>query len=82
MEIEKEIEAIKERNSRVETDKAWEKSWTQRLFIAAITYAVAIIWLILIDETIPYLKAVVPVAGYILSTLSLLVVRKWWEAGF
>lgn len=78
MEIEKEIEAIKERNVRVESDKAWETSWTRRIFIALITYVVAIVWLMLIHEAIPFLKAVVPVAGYILSTLSLPVVKRWW----
>lgn len=78
MDIEKEIEIIKERNERVESDKAWETSWTRRLFIVAVTYAVALSWMVLIHETIPYLKAVVPVAGYILSTLSLPVVKKRW----
>lgn len=28
-ELEKEIEQIKERNKRVELDKAWETSWTR-----------------------------------------------------
>jgi len=32
MDIEKEIEIIKERNRRVELDKAWEISWTRRIF--------------------------------------------------
>lgn len=82
MNIEKEIEEIKERNRRVEEDKAWEISWARRLFIAVITYAVAIVWLMLIRETMPLLKAVVPVAGYILSTLSLPIIKKWWTAEF
>ena len=30
-ELEKEIEQIKERNKRVELDKAWETSWTRRI---------------------------------------------------
>ena len=30
-ELEKEILKIKERNKRVELDKAWETSWTRRI---------------------------------------------------
>jgi len=82
MDIEKEIEIIKERNRRVESDKAWETSWTRRLFIVAVTYVVALSWMIIIHESIPYLKAVVPVAGYILSTLSLPVVKELWVGKF
>ena len=57
MEIEKEIETIKERNSRVELDKAWEVSWTRRLFIAISTYVIAGAWLIVIKDSFPLLKA-------------------------
>jgi len=77
-ECSKELEEIKERNVRVEADKAWETSWVRRLFIAVVTYANAWVWLALIHETIPYLKAFVPVAGYLLSTLSLPLVKQWW----
>mgnify|MGYP001558649214 CR=1 FL=1 len=83
--IEKELQIIKDRNRRVEMDKAWEISWTRRLFIVVLTYAVASVWLVLINETVWYLKAFVPVAGYILSTLSLPAlarrsggVKRWW----
>lgn len=78
MNIEQEIGIIKERNDRVEADKAWETSCTRRMFIAAVTYCVALLWLNLIDETNIYLKAVVPTGGYILSTLSLPFIKKWW----
>ncbi len=76
--IEKELQIIKDRNRRVEMDKAWEVSWTRRLFITVLTYAVASVWLVLINEAVWYLKAFVPVAGYILSTLSLPAVKRWW----
>lgn len=78
MDIEKEIGIIKERNQRVEGDKAWETSWTRRLFIALGTYLIAALWLILISDTSPWLKAFVPSVGYLLSTLSLSFVKKWW----
>ncbi len=78
MEIEKEIEIIKERNQKVETDKDWETSWARRIFIAAITYVIAGIWLIMIGDSSPWLKSFVPTGGYVLSTLSLPFVKKWW----
>ena len=78
MDFEKEINEIKERNSRVELDKGWETSLLRRGFIAAITYVVALTWLVLIDETGVGLKAVVPVAGYLISTFSLPWLRGIW----
>ena len=78
MEIEKEIEIIKERNKRVEIDKAWEVSWTRRFFIMVMTYIVASLWLFMINESLVLLKAVVPVMGYILSTLSLPFIKERW----
>ena len=78
MDINQEIEAIKERNKKVEADKAWETSWARRLFIGVATYFVAGIWLTMIHDTYPWLKACVPAVGYVLSTLSLPIVKKWW----
>ncbi|OGE78164.1 MAG: hypothetical protein A2751_03320 [Candidatus Doudnabacteria bacterium RIFCSPHIGHO2_01_FULL_46_14] len=77
--IEKEIKEIRERNRRVEIDKAWETSWTRRLFIAVTIYVVAAIWLLMISETNPWLKALIPSLGYILSTLSLPFIKSFWE---
>ncbi len=76
--IEKEIEALKERNKRVETDKRWEKSLTRTLFITTTTYLIATIWLYFIKENNIFLKAVIPTGGYILSTLSIPVLKKIW----
>lgn len=80
MEIEKEIKAIKERNKRVETDKAWETSWTRRICICVLTYIVVVCyqWLISKNSNI-WLSSIVPVIGFTLSTLSLKLVRKIWE---
>lgn len=79
-ELEKEIEAIKARNKRVETDKAWETSWTRRLCIAALTYVVVVLYSFTISK-VPniWLSSLVPVIGFTLSTLSLRLVRKVWE---
>ena len=80
--LEKELEIIKERNSRVETDKAWEISWVRRLFITISTYVIAGIWLVVIHDNFPWLKAFVPSVGYLLSTLSLPFIKKWWVKNF
>ena len=81
-ELEKEIKAIKERNKRVETDKAWETSWTRRICICVLTYLVVVCysWLISKVSNI-WLSSLVPVIGFTLSTLSLTIVRKIWEKG-
>lgn len=78
MDTEREIFDIKERNKKVEADKAWETSWVRRIFIAGVTYFTAAVWLVLIHDSIPWLKALVPVAGYILSTLSLPPLKSFW----
>lgn len=72
------IQAILERNKRVEADKAWEGSWTRRGFIAVLTYftALGILWMIGTER--PYLGALFPPAGYVLSTLTLPPLKRWW----
>lgn len=79
-ELEKEIEQIKERNKRVELDKAWETSWTRKICIMILTYIVVIIYSYVIRnfDNI-FLSSLVPVIGFTLSTLSLRLVRKLWE---
>ncbi|MFA6601924.1 MAG: hypothetical protein WCT02_03640 [Candidatus Paceibacterota bacterium] len=81
-ELRSEIQNIKDRNKRVEVDKAWEVSWTRRLFIAAMTFVVASIWLYMIKESNIFLKAIVPVAGYLLSTLSIPQIKIMWVRKF
>ncbi len=76
--FEKEIEVIKARNRKVEADKAWEISWSRKLFIAVSTYIIAGIWLVAIHDIFPWLKAFVPALGYLLSTLSLPFIKNWW----
>ena len=78
MNVEQEIQNIKERNQKVGLEKAWEVSLTRRVFISAVTYLIAVIWLLEIGDTLPWLKACVPAAGYLLSTLSLPILKDWW----
>ncbi len=82
MDIEREIANIRERNTRVESDKAWETSVTRRFSIAAMTYAIAAVWLSVIGESSIWLKAAVPTGGYLLSTLSLPLIKRRWIGMF
>lgn len=80
MDLEKEILAIKERNARVELDKAWETSLTRKLCICILTYIVVIIYSYLTSKINNiFLSSLVPVIGFTLSTLSLKIVRNMWE---
>lgn len=79
-ELEKEIAQIKERNKRVEKDKAWETSWTRRICIMILTYVVVVIYSYIVQKyNNIFFSSIVPVIGFTLSTLSLKLVRKIWE---
>lgn len=79
-ELEEEIVKIKERNKKVELDKAWETSWTRKICIMILTYIVVIIYSYVIKEFDNiFLSSLVPVIGFTLSTLSLRLVRNIWE---
>ena len=74
-ELEAEIKQIKARNHKVEGDKAWETSWLRRVLIIIFTYIFAVLWLSLADTTNPFLGAIVPCAGFLLSTITVYSVK-------
>ena len=74
----KSVEDILKRNNRVEGDKAWETSMTRRAVIAIITYCIAALFMYRIGVPDPFLNALVPTGGYMLSTLSLVFIKRWW----
>lgn len=76
---EQELVGIRERNRNVEDNKAWETSLARIGSIALITYAVVSVVLLMIGGERPFLSALVPVIGYLLSTQSLPIVRKLWS---
>ena len=82
MDIEKEILIIKERNKRVEANKAWERSGFRIFLVASITYIIAAIILYFIGVANFLLSALVPTVGYFLSTQSLPIIKKWWTNRF
>lgn len=80
MKLEERVEKIEERNKKVELDKSWETSWTRKICIMILTYLVVIIYSYLVREYDNiFLSSLVPVIGFTLSTLSLKVIRKFWE---
>jgi hypothetical protein len=78
MSTKKEIEIIKERNKRVESDKAWETSWTRRGLVAIITYATVVSFFIVAGLPNAFINAVIPTIGFLLSTLGLGIFKKFW----
>lgn len=72
------LQAIKERNTRVEADKAWETSWGRRTFIAVVTYVLVAVHSSLIGVSYPWLNALVPAIGYLLSTVSIPYLKNFW----
>ena len=77
-ELERRIRLIEERNARVEAEKAWEVSFFRKATIAVMTYVVAWIALLSIGSSQPYLSALIPTIGFVLSVQSLPMIRKWW----
>lgn len=76
--LEKEVVAIKLRNSSVEADKAWETSWTRRILIAIFTYLAISFYLYAIEVDRPFLNGIVPAIAFMLSTLTLPWVKSIW----
>ncbi len=76
--LEIEIEKIKERNKRVEKEKSWETSWTRKIMIAVLTYAVIAVFFIFIGIADPLKNAIVPSIAFVLSTLSAPFIKNLW----
>lgn len=77
--LEKRLKIIEDRNARVEQDKKWETSWVRRISIATLTYAVVVSYLFVIGNTQPFIDAIVPPVGFLLSTLVMKQIRKMWQ---
>jgi len=77
-ELEKEIKDIKKRNKKVEADKAWETSLSRKILIMSLTYFTIVIFLLFTGIPKPFLNAIVPSLGFVLSTLSIPYFKKLW----
>jgi len=72
------LEKIEARNRKVEKDKAWETSSIRKLAIAIITYLTLAGYFSLVLKINPWINAIVPTIGFLLSTLSFSIVKKIW----
>ena len=78
--LELEVGKIKQRNKRVEADKAWETSSERRALIAVLTYAFFVLFFHLTGLQSPWVNALIPTIAFLLSTLTLsLFKEKWME---
>ena len=80
--LRKEIGRLKERNARVEADKAWETSWARKLVIFILTYLAMAIYFSATGLPNPLVNSFVPALAFVISTLSLPLFKKYWAENF
>lgn len=76
--IEKRIKDIEKRNKMVETDKAWGTSCARKIILIIFTYLSIGFYMKAINVFNPWLNAVIPSLGFLLSTLTLPFFKKIW----
>ncbi len=76
--LEKRIAVLESRNKRVDGDKAWETSVMRRFLISVVTFVIIGLYLTWLDVRQPWLHAVVPSVGFLLSTLAIQKVKQLW----
>lgn len=76
--LEKRVRALEARNQRVEKEKAWETSTVRKIAIAVITYFSLATYFGIVLKVNPWVNAIVPTIGFLLSTLSVSVIKKIW----
>ena len=78
-ELEKRVEKIELRNKGVEKNKTWETSVTRKILIAIFTYVSIALYMKYILEIDPWISAIVPTVGFLLSTMTMPIFKKLWE---
>ncbi len=73
-----EITKIKQRNKKVELDKAWETSTIRKITIFILTYIIVLIVFIVIGLSKPFLNAIIPAIAFLLSNLTIEPIKKLW----
>ena len=76
--LEERIEKIEKRNKKVESDKAWEGSFVRKIVLILFTYFAVGLYLNVIHVSNPWINAIVPSLGFLLSTLTLPWIKNWW----
>lgn len=81
-ELEIQINEIQERNKKVEGDKAWETSWHRKGSIIVLTYTLVVVFFFMADLPKPFINAIVPTLWFLLSTLSINLLKEIWIQRF
>lgn len=76
--LEQRIQTIEERNAKVEADKQWETSWTRFFLLVFFTYVAIGLYLFAIEVARPWIHAIVPAVGFMISTLTMPFFKKIW----
>ncbi len=77
-EIKKRLDAIEQRNKKVELDKAWETSWLRKILITVLTYLTTSLFFFAAQLPRPFINSIIPAAAFVLSTLSLPFFKRLW----
>ncbi len=78
MNLEERVAKIEARNRKVEGDKAWEGSWARKILIALFTYIAIAGYMEFVLRINPWINAIVPTIGFLLSTLTMSWFKKLW----
>jgi len=76
--IEARVRRIEERNRNVELGKEWETSWMRKVVLMGLTYLTLGIYMWAIDLPRPWLNAIVPAVGFMISTLTMPWFKTVW----
>jgi hypothetical protein len=77
-ELDERLKKVEARNKGVELNKAWETSFARRILIIIFTYLAIALYLKFIVGINPWINAIVPSIGFLLSTLTLSWFKKQW----
>ncbi|PIW37174.1 MAG: hypothetical protein COW24_01795 [Candidatus Kerfeldbacteria bacterium CG15_BIG_FIL_POST_REV_8_21_14_020_45_12] len=72
------LKTIEERNLRVELDKDWETSSTRKIAIGLMTYLIVVLAMTALEIDRPFVGAVIPTVGFVLSTVTLPFIKARW----
>ncbi len=77
-EIKEKVENIEKRNERVEIEKAWETSTFRKVAIAVMTYCLVALFFWVAELPKPFISAIIPTLGFVISTLSFPFFKDYW----
>merc|ERR1711924_135801 len=76
--LRQDVTKLRHRNRMKDIDKEWDSSILKTIIIMACTYMLLGLYMAAIEVPQPWLSAIVPTVGYMLSTLALPSVKPIW----